>query len=78
LSILKARNKAIRRQVSAETMHIFTTLRFHEIFLWGESKLNERARLLVQGKHEDLMKHLEKPEKRQVYHCGCPNPTPAA
>jgi hypothetical protein len=28
--------------------------------------LNERARLFVQAKHEDLLKHMERPEKKQV------------
>jgi hypothetical protein len=28
--------------------------------------LNERARLFIQAKHEDLLKHMERPEKTQV------------
>jgi hypothetical protein len=27
-------------------------------------ELNERARLFVQAKHEDLLKHMERPEKK--------------
>jgi hypothetical protein len=29
-----------------------------------DKELNERARLFVQARHEDLLKHMERPEKK--------------